>query len=175
MNETLTGINRVINPSVTFPAKRDDEKRERIHLSNDNTEENDFYSTKARVSNNTTGTYLYGEGNKNSRQEKSLNEIKNQERQSSLVGHYTILSHQIASDGKHTIKLKVNVSDKKGRVALGMPVLFNVNHGAVPALFNTLTDISGDATFEFVNYHRGNMLVSVRFDGQEKHIPISLK
>ncbi|HAO0324321.1 TPA: hypothetical protein IGZ64_004206 [Escherichia coli] len=103
------------------------------------------------------------------------NKIKNQAYQSSLVGHYTILSKQLSSDGKYTIKLKVNVSDKKGRVALRIPVIFRVNNGAVPVFFNTLTDISGDAIFEFINYNRGNTLVSVTFDQHDIYIPMFLE
>lgn len=166
MNEILQGINRIVHPLNPAPDNHDNDKRDIIHLSGDDAKE--AISESVLMEGSETEINQGDE-------KKSLNKIKNEAEQSSLLGRYTILSNQLSSDGKYTIKLKVNVSDKKGRVALRTPVIFRVNNGAVPGLFTTLTNISGDATFEFINYNRGNMLVSAEFDGQDMHIPISLK
>lgn len=154
MNEILQGINRIVHPFPPVTDNRDNN----IHLPGDDGKEE---ISETEISQGA--------------EEQNLTQIKNQADQPSLMGRYTILSNQLSSDGKYTIKLKVNVSDKYGRVALGTPVIFKVNNGAVPSLFNTLTDISGDTVFQFVNYNSGNTLVSVQFDREEMHIPILLK
>ncbi|MDD9341814.1 MAG: Ig-like domain-containing protein [Providencia heimbachae] len=169
MNETLKGINSIINPSQTV-SENSAMKRESIkHVDRDNQSkvQREIVSIEIPAANIVEG--------KGQNKEKNLIDIKNKGEQSSLVGDYTILNTQKFSDGKYTIKLNVNVSDKKGRAALGTPVTFKVNNGAVPALFNTPTDIAGNALFEFINYNRGDTLVSVQFDNQEIHIPIHLK
>ena len=170
MNETLQGINRIVHSMKSISEYRGGDEREPPHLSGEEAQDD---GSESMTDNALIGS---SEAKLNQRaDEEELNKLENKTAQSSLLGRYTILSNQLSSDGKHTITLKVNVSDKKGRVALGAPVVFRVNNGAVPSLFNTLTNISGDAIFEFVNYHRGNMLVSVEFGGQDLHIPIFLK
>lgn len=104
---------------------------------------------------------------------KAVEETKNKRKKScDLCLGFTQIEREPKANGSVQIKATVIVMDNKGRLVLGSPVIFYANNEAVPNIYDTQTNVNGEAIFTFTTFSKEASEVEVKIGGNSSYIQV---
>lgn len=71
------------------------------------------------------------------------------------------------------LTVKATIMDKKGRLVLGSPIIFYASGEAIPSIYDTQTNINGEALFIFTTFHQENTQVEIEIDKVKYNLAIN--
>lgn len=77
------------------------------------------------------------------------------------------------ANGSMQLTVKATIIDKKGRLVLGSPIIFYASGEATPPVYDTQTNINGEALFIFTTFHQENTKVEIEIDKVKHHLAIN--
>ncbi|MEY0290704.1 Ig-like domain-containing protein [Providencia rettgeri] len=77
------------------------------------------------------------------------------------------------ANGSMQITVKATIIDKKGRLVLGSPIIFYASGEAIPSIYDTQTNINGEAIFIFTTFHQENTQVEIEIDKVKYNLAIN--